>query len=52
MRAMSSAEARKDRASASIATGAVRAWMSTPPRAGPATDDADRLALSLLLAAT
>ncbi len=35
-----------------MATGAVSTWMRKPPIAGPATKEAERLVLSLLLAST
>ena len=37
-------------ASTNTATGAVSTWMSTPPMAGPAMNEIDRVALSLLFA--
>ncbi len=35
-----------------MATGAVTAWISRPPRAGPAMNDPERVALSSELAST
>ncbi len=52
MRLIMVAENRKETASATTATGAVSAWTSAPPTAGPITNDIERLVLSLLLAAT
>ena len=52
IRPTSRAEPRKDTASDQHGNGAVKAWTSAPPRAGPATLDADWLTLSLLLAST
>lgn len=37
------AEMRKDAASTTMATGAVTAWMSAPPNAGPAIKEAERV---------
>ncbi len=52
MRLSSSAEPRNETASTTIATGALSAWTSPPPTAGPAMKDSDRLMLSLLVAST
>lgn len=52
MRRSSSAEPRNDTASTRIAPGALSAWTSPPPTAGPAMEDSDRLMLSLLFAST
>ena len=43
---MANAEPRNDTASTTMATGAVSAWISSPPSAGPAMNDPDRVALS------
>ena len=51
IRAMNDADTTNDKASTSSAIGALSTCTSSPPSAGPATYDADRLALSRLFAA-